>query len=63
MSVKLHRCPVMWPKTDKHPCYHVQMALDEAGVDPAAVTGTGIGGRITRTDAEEYIRTHGASAA
>jgi len=33
MAVKLHRCPVMWPKTDKHPCYHVQMALDEAGVE------------------------------
>ena len=33
MSVKLHRCPVMWPKTDKHPCYAVQLALDEAGVE------------------------------
>jgi len=33
MAMKLHRCPVMWPKTDKHPCYHVQMALDEAGVE------------------------------
>ena len=33
MPVKLHRCPVMWPKTDKHPCYAVQHALDEAGVD------------------------------
>lgn len=33
MAVKLHRCPVMWPKTDKHPCWSVQMALDEAGVE------------------------------
>ena len=33
MAVKLHRCPVMWPKTAKHPCYNVQMALDEAGVE------------------------------
>jgi len=32
MAVKLHRCPVMWPKTDKHPCYRVQHALDEMGV-------------------------------
>jgi glutathione S-transferase len=32
MAVKLHRCPVMWPKTDRHPCYRVQLALDEAGV-------------------------------
>lgn len=33
MAVKLHRCPVMWPKTDKHPCWSVQMALDAAGVE------------------------------
>ena len=33
MAVKLHRCPVMWPKTGKHPCYAVQHALDEAGVE------------------------------
>ena len=33
MAVKLHRCPVMWPKIDKHPCWRVQMALDDAGVE------------------------------
>ena len=33
MAVKLHRCPVMWPKTGMHPCYAVQLALDEAGVE------------------------------
>jgi len=33
MTVKLHRCPVMWPKTERHPCYAVEHALDEAGVD------------------------------
>jgi glutaredoxin len=33
MAVKLHRCPVMWPPTDRHPCYRVQHALDEAGVE------------------------------
>jgi glutathione S-transferase len=33
MAVKLHRCPVMWPPTDKHPCYRVQHALDEAGIE------------------------------
>jgi glutathione S-transferase len=32
MPVKLHRCPVMWPNTDKHPCFRVQNALDDAGV-------------------------------
>ena len=33
MAIKLHRCPVMWPKTDKHPCWNVQLALDEMGVE------------------------------
>jgi glutathione S-transferase len=33
MAVKLHRCPVMWPKTDRHPCHRVQHALDEMGID------------------------------
>jgi glutathione S-transferase len=33
MAVKLHRCPVMWPKTDRHPCFCVQNALDDAGVE------------------------------
>lgn len=32
MTVRLHRCPVMWPKTDRHPCFRVQNALDDAGV-------------------------------
>ena len=39
----------------------VRRLLEEAGVDASTVTGTGIGGRITRSDAEEHIRTHGAS--
>lgn len=33
MAVKLHRCPTMWLKTDAHPCWRVQKALDEAGVE------------------------------
>ena len=32
MSVKLHRCGAMWVK-GPHPCWQVQKALDEAGVD------------------------------
>lgn len=32
MTVKLHRCPVLWPMTRLHPCCNVQMALDEAGI-------------------------------
>jgi glutathione S-transferase-like protein len=32
MAVKLHRCPTMWIK-GPHPCWKVQKALDEQGVD------------------------------
>jgi hypothetical protein len=33
MAVKLHRCPVMFAQAKGHPCWKVQSALDEAGVD------------------------------
>ena len=33
MAVKLHRCSTMWLKIGAHPCWKVQKALDEAGVD------------------------------
>jgi glutathione S-transferase len=33
MAVKLHRCPVMWAKMGAHPCWRVQKALDEQGVE------------------------------
>jgi len=32
MAVKLHRCSIMWLK-GPHPCWRVQKALDDAGVD------------------------------
>lgn len=32
MAVKLHRCSTLWAKTNGHPCWRVQRALDEAGV-------------------------------
>jgi glutaredoxin len=32
-QVKLHRCSLMWFKIGGHPCWRVQKALDEAGVD------------------------------
>ena len=37
----------------------VRRLLDDAGVDPASVAGTGVGGRITRSDAEAHIRSAG----
>jgi glutathione S-transferase len=33
MAVKLHRCSATWAKFDAHPCWKVQKALDEAGVE------------------------------
>ena len=33
MAVKLHRCSVMWLKIDGHPCWRVQKALDEQGIE------------------------------
>jgi glutathione S-transferase len=32
MAVKLHRCATMWAK-GPHPCWKVQKALDDAGVE------------------------------
>lgn len=40
----------------------VRRLLEQAGVDPRSVRGTGAGGRITRADAEEYVRAHGRPA-
>jgi glutaredoxin len=39
MAVKLHRCPNMWVKIEGHPCWRVQKALDEEGVDYEVVKG------------------------
>jgi glutaredoxin len=33
MAVRLHRCPNIWVKLRGHPCWKVQKALDEAGVE------------------------------
>jgi hypothetical protein len=35
--VKLHRCGNVWVKLDAHPCWRVQKALDEAGIEYAVV--------------------------
>ncbi len=41
----------------------VRRLLEDAGVDPAEVAGTGVGGRITRADVEAHLRTRGAQPA
>lgn len=39
MAVKLHRCSMMWVKIDAHPCWRVQKALDEQGIEYEVVKG------------------------
>ena len=33
MAVKLHRCSATWVKMAGHPCWRVQKALDDSGVE------------------------------
>ena len=39
MAVKLHRCPNIWVKLKGHPCWKVQSALDEQGIEYEIVNG------------------------
>lgn len=39
MTVKLHRCSAMFVKIDAHPCWKVQKALDEQGIEYEVVKG------------------------
>ena len=39
MAIKLHRCPNGWVKLSGHPCWKVQKALDEQGIEYEIVTG------------------------
>ena len=39
MAVKLHRCSTMWVKIGAHPCWKVQKALDEQGIEYEIVKG------------------------
>jgi hypothetical protein len=39
VSVKLHRCSNMWVKIGGHPCWKVQKALDDAGIEYEVVKG------------------------
>src|SRR3954451_10521036 len=46
-KVKLHRCPFLFLRADGHPCWKVQKALDEQGVDYEIVKEPLRGGRRT----------------
>jgi glutaredoxin len=39
MAVKLHRCGLMWVKIGTHPCWKVQKALDQQGIEYDVVKG------------------------
>jgi glutaredoxin len=39
MAIKLHRCSNMWVKLSGHPCWKVQKALDEQGIEYEVVKG------------------------
>jgi len=39
MAAKLHRCPNLWVKVEGHPCWRVQKALDQQGIDYEIVKG------------------------
>jgi glutathione S-transferase len=39
MAIKLYRCSNLWVKLSGHPCWKVQSALDEQGVEYEVVTG------------------------
>jgi glutathione S-transferase len=47
MAAKLHRCGTMWLKIGAHPCWKVQKALDDAGVEYEVVKHPGRRGRRT----------------
>ena len=51
MAIKLYRCSNMWVKVQGHPCWKVQSALDEAGVEYEVVKGPLF--KSKRTDLEQ----------
>ncbi len=52
MAMKLYRCKNIWVKASGHPCWRVQKALDEQGIDyevvPGPWPGSGQRGEIER---------------
>ena len=51
MAIKLYRCKNVWVKSGGHPCWRVQKALDEAGIEYEIVPGPWPG-RGKRQDVE-----------
>jgi glutaredoxin len=38
VTLRLHRCALTWVKSDSHPCWRVERALQEVGVEYEVVT-------------------------
>jgi Glutathione S-transferase, N-terminal domain len=47
MAIKLYRCSNLWVKIQGHPCWRVQSALDEQGIEYEVVKGPYWGKRET----------------
>jgi glutaredoxin len=45
MAIKLHRCGGTWIKTEGHPCWRVQKALDDQGIEYELVKHPSLGRR------------------
>jgi len=56
MPVKLHRCSMIWVKIGAHPCWRVQKALDEAGVEYELVKGP-----VSRSKRDQIVALSGQS--
>ena len=54
MTVKLHRCKNEWVKVGGHPCWRVQKALDQAGIEYELVKGP-----YSKTQRDELERLSG----
>jgi hypothetical protein len=52
MAVKPHRCPDQWVKIKGHPCWRVESALREMGIEYETVPGPR--GRRKRDDMAEH---------
>jgi glutathione S-transferase len=50
VAVKLHRCSNLWVKLEGHPCWRVQKALDEQGVEYEVVKGPLLGSKRTEIE-------------
>jgi hypothetical protein len=42
MKVKLHRCNAQWVRIEGHPCWKVEKALIDQGIEYERVTGPGM---------------------